>query len=95
MDAHPLNRNRAALAAAWRAAAHEVSPRYARMSQARLRERIEQGLDALLAAGEPDETVRSEVFIAGLEALCWWDWPPLLLAKRLEDFRQMEPLDCI
>lgn len=37
----------------------------------------------------------SETFIAGLEALCWWDWPPLLLAKRLEDFRQMEPLDCI
>lgn len=51
-----------------------------------------------IVVGNPGRVLRkrfSESVIAGLEALCWWDWPPLLLAERLEDFRHMEPLDFI
>jgi signal transduction histidine kinase len=46
---------------------HDVSPAFQTMSQARLSERIDQGLDALAAAGSDRESPAAVLFIAGLE----------------------------
>jgi phosphonate metabolism protein (transferase hexapeptide repeat family) len=45
-----------------------------------------------IVVGNPGKVLRSrfsEEEISGLEKLAWWDWPPLLLAERLDDFRQL------
>jgi phosphonate metabolism protein (transferase hexapeptide repeat family) len=45
-----------------------------------------------IVVGNPGKPLRkrfSEKDIAGLEALAWWNWSPLLLAERLDDFRQL------
>lgn len=63
---HPLVRNREAVAAAWREVARETSPAYQRMSQARLRERIDEAIDALLETTSGDPTVEQR-FLANLD----------------------------
>ena len=45
-----------------------------------------------IVVGNPGKPLRlrfSAQDIDGLESLAWWDWPPLLFAERLEDFRQL------
>ncbi|HMM42213.1 MAG TPA: GAF domain-containing protein, partial [Thermomicrobiales bacterium] len=65
-SSHPLVRHREAVAAAWRDVAREASPAYRRMSQARLRERIDEAIDALLetSSGNPAAEQR---FLANLD----------------------------
>ncbi len=65
-SSHPLVRRREAVAAAWRAVAREASPAFQRMSQARLRERIDEAIDALLetSSGNPGAEER---FLANLD----------------------------
>lgn len=51
-----------------------------------------------IVVGNPGKPLRkrfSEEDIAGLEALAWWDWPPLLLAERLDYFRQLSVADFV
>jgi signal transduction histidine kinase len=64
-----LLRHRVAVAAAWRELSHEVSASYRRMSQARLRERIDAGIDAFIQAAGTDDDEVIQRFLAGLEAL--------------------------
>jgi phosphonate metabolism protein (transferase hexapeptide repeat family) len=45
--------------------------------------------------GKPLRKRFSEKDIAGLEALAWWNWSPLLLAERLDDFRQLSVADFV
>ena len=45
-----------------------------------------------IVVGNPAKPLRlrfDEDTIAGLENLQWWDWPPLVLAERLHDFRSL------
>jgi phosphonate metabolism protein (transferase hexapeptide repeat family) len=45
-----------------------------------------------IVVGNPGKPIRkrfSDTDINGLEALAWWDWSPIMLAERLEDFRQL------
>jgi len=51
-----------------------------------------------IVVGNPGKPLRkrfSEEDIAGLEALAWWNWSPLLLAERLDDFRQLSVADFV
>jgi signal transduction histidine kinase len=68
VEVHPIERYRSQVAKAWREVAYEVSPNYRRMSQARLRERINQGIDALVEAATGDLSFAEEIFIANLES---------------------------
>ena len=45
-----------------------------------------------IVVGNPGKPLRkrfSDATIASLDSLQWWDWPPLLLAERLMDFREL------
>lgn len=45
-----------------------------------------------IVVGNPGKTLRkrfSDRVIEGLESLQWWDWPPKVLAHRLDDFRRL------
>lgn len=65
-SSHPLVRYREAVAAAWRDVAREASPAYQRMSQARLRERIDEAIDALLETSGGNQ-VAEQRFLANLD----------------------------
>lgn len=68
-DSHPIQRHREAFTAAWRDRVRELSPTYRSMGQARLRERIQEGIDALLASddSEGEDTIR--LFLSNLESI--------------------------
>ena len=47
-----------------------------------------------IVVGNPGKLLRkrfTDEVIAGLEALEWWNWPPAVLAERLNDFRTLDP----
>lgn len=65
-SSHPLVRHREKVAAAWRDVAREASPAYRRMSQARLRERIDEAIDALLETSSGNVAAEQR-FLANLD----------------------------
>jgi len=65
-SSHPLARHRETVAAAWRDVAREASPAFQRMSQARLRERIDEAIDALLETTSGNAAAEQR-FLANLD----------------------------
>jgi signal transduction histidine kinase len=65
---HPIVRHRSDIARVWREVAHSVSPKYRQMSQARLRERIEQGIDALVESAPDGRGPAADLFVTTLES---------------------------
>ncbi|HEX5164406.1 MAG TPA: GAF domain-containing sensor histidine kinase, partial [Thermomicrobiales bacterium] len=67
-DSHPIQQHRDAFAATWRDLVREISPTYREMGQARLRDRIQEGIDALVAPGDV-ENEASRHFLNNLESI--------------------------
>ncbi|MCC6935230.1 MAG: hypothetical protein IT333_01845, partial [Thermomicrobiales bacterium] len=63
---HPLIQYRESVAAAWRDVAREVSPAYRRMSQAMLRERIDEAIDTLIEASTGTQAAEQR-FLSNLD----------------------------
>jgi signal transduction histidine kinase len=68
VETHPIIVHRAEIARIWRDVAHGVSPKYRHMSQARLRERIGQGIDALIEAAPDGRGPAADLFVTTLES---------------------------
>lgn len=68
-ESHPIQRHRDAFAAAWRERVREISPTYRGMGQARLRERINEGIDALITEGEAEGEAAIRQFLGNLESI--------------------------
>lgn len=68
-DSHPIQQFRDAFATAWRDRVRAISPTYRQMGQARLRERIQEGIDALITAGESGSDESTRRFLGNLEAI--------------------------
>jgi len=66
---HPIERHRDAFASAWRERVRAISPTYRQMGQARLRERIQEGIDALITIDEPDSDASIRRFLGNLESI--------------------------
>ena len=68
-DSHPIQRHREAFAAAWRERVRDISPTYRGMGQARLRERIQEGIDALITLGDAESEEAMRRFLGNLESI--------------------------
>lgn len=68
-DPHPIQQHRHAFASTWRDNVRAISPTYRTMGQARLRERIEEGIDALVARDDAEHNDTARRFLGNLESI--------------------------
>ncbi len=69
VESHPIERHRDSFAAAWRERVRNVSPTYRQMGQARLRERIQEGIDALVSPEDFGSDESAMRFLGNLESI--------------------------